>query len=166
MSDEKLQQPPLSRAQVELLKDIQSSKPTPYRLRTAAGVVVHVFCAHDALLYTLLTQQQVMLEAQPPTGDPFTLMLTLNGPEHFDLWQSLVSDVAALPESSGVPSKRCPYQHLFSRLNDAERWRADLPPSLAPVVQLLPLHEGWQRAQERIRALAGGPSESTPTCCT
>jgi hypothetical protein len=113
---------PLSPAQADLLKRIQSPKPTRYRLRTTSDAIVHAFCANDALLYTLLTNQPVTLEAEPPTGAPFTLRLTPEGPERLDLWQSLVTDIQALPEVEGVPSRRCPYHHLFQRKEDAGRW--------------------------------------------
>jgi hypothetical protein len=121
---------------------------------------VYVFCANDALLYTLLTGQPVTLEADPPVGKSFTLELTPEGPERFDLWQSLVSDLGALPQAEGVPSKSCPYHHLFEKPGDADSWHGELPPSLAPVVQLLPLREGWQRARARVEALASDESAS------
>jgi hypothetical protein len=157
---------PLTRVQEELLKRIQSSKPTRYRLRTEPYGEVHVFCANDALLYTLLTAQPVELEAKPPIGQPFTLRLAPEGPERFNLWQSFVDDTQALPKVQGVPSKSCPYHHLFERQDDAERWHAGLASSLADVVQVLPLQDVWQRAQARIEALASHEGETARSCCS
>jgi hypothetical protein len=156
----------LSQAQADLLKRIQSSRPTRYRLWTASDAVVHVFCANDALLYTLLTNQPVTLEAEPPSGEPFTVNLAPAGPERLDLWQSLVTDAEALPEMEGLPSKRCPYHHLFARNEDAERWHGTLTPSLVPVVQIVPLEQGWQRARAQVRSLAAPESEVTVSCCS
>jgi hypothetical protein len=155
----------LSQAEGELLKRIQSGEPTKYRLRTTTGTTTYVYCANDALLYTLLTNQPVTLEAEPPTRKRFSVNLAPDSPERLDLWQSLVSDTQALPEVQGMPSRRCPYQHLFQQLDDAARWRAALPAPLASVVELMPLREGWQRARERIRALAAVESGRTLSGC-
>lgn len=52
----------LNQTQKDLLRRIQSPAPTRYRLRTEADGEVYVFCANDALLYTLLAKQPVVLE--------------------------------------------------------------------------------------------------------
>lgn len=102
----------LSAGQQVLLARIQSSTPTRYRLKTQAGGV-YVFCAYDALLYTLLKRQAVTLEAQPPVGGGLTVALTPEGPERLDLWHSFTHPDAPLPKVTGMPSNRCPYLHLF-----------------------------------------------------
>lgn len=79
--------PYLSAEQQALLTRIQCEKPTHYRLKTEAEEI-YVFCAYDALLYTLLTGQPVSLEARPREGEPFTLSLNPDGPARTKLWHS------------------------------------------------------------------------------
>jgi hypothetical protein len=152
--------PTLSEAQEQLLKRIQSSERTRYRVITKAGVELNVFCANDAMLYTILAMQPVTLEAEPPVGTSFTLRLTPEGPERFDLWQSLVCDAQVLPEVKGAPSRRCPFHHLFERQADAERWHGTLASSLAPVVEIVRLGQGWRRALALVESLAAPEGEA------
>lgn len=143
----------LTAEQQALLTRIQSEKPTRYRLKTEAEEV-YVFCAYDALLYTLLTGQPVSLEARPPEGEPFTVGLNPDGPAQTSLWHSFAEQNAPLPKVTGMPSNRCPYLHLFEGQEDAERWREGLPEALGRMIAILPLETAWQRAREQVQALA------------
>ena len=145
--------PSLSAEQQALLTRIQSEKPTRYRLKKEAEEI-YVFCAYDALLYTLLTEQLVTLEARPPKGEPFTLGLNPDGPVRTNLWHSFAEQNASLPKITGMPSNRCPYLHLFEDQEDAERWREGLPEALGGMIAILPLQAVWQRAREQVQALA------------
>lgn len=150
----------LTAAQGELLARIQSEQPTRYCLQVATEAEVHVFCAFDALLYTLLTGETVKLYAQPPAGASFTVTLQPTGPSRLDLWHSLTRPDAPLPTAEGMPSNRCPYLHLFENRRDAERWRSALPTELSEVVEVISLSEAWQAARQRVDDLAGSSS-----CC-
>lgn len=144
--------------QQALLTRIQSLRPTPYRLKFQTQEV-YVFCAYDALLYTLLTQGAVTLEAEPPKGEAFTVGLAPEGPERLDLWHSFTHPDAPLPVVTGMPSSRCPYLHLFERREDAEGWRKDLPETLSKVISILPLETAWRQAREQVEALGSAPCE-------
>ncbi|GAB5601711.1 hypothetical protein FJNA_02350 [Thermus sp. FJN-A] len=145
----------------ELLKRIQSPKPTPYRL-LGEEEEVYVYCAFDALLYPLLTGKRWTVEARPPGGGFLRLTLTPNGPEEGGLWVSFIGPEAPLPEAPGMPASRCPYLHFFATWEELWAWRATLPPEVRALVQALPLSEAVRLAQV---ALEGLPEEGESAGC-
>ena len=145
----------------ELLKRIQSPKPTPYRL-WGEGEGVYVYCALDALLYPLLAGKAWRVEARPPMGGPLRLTLTPKGPEEGRIWVSFIGPEAPLPEAPGMPSSRCPYLHFFATWEELWAWRATLPPEVRTLVQALPLSEAFRLAQ---RALEDLPEEDEAGGC-
>ena len=113
-----------------------------------------MFCANDALLFTLLRDQAVRLEAQPPHGAALNLTLRPEGPEQLDLWHTFTDEVEKLPKVEGMPSSRCPYLHLFEHKEDAEHWLQGLPAAFQTIIRIQPLGDVWLGAQRRIEALA------------
>lgn len=148
----------------ELLKHIQSSRPTPYQLISQEREEVYLYCAFDALLYSLLTGKRWTVEARPPGGDPLRLELAPEGPKEGGLWISFIGPEAPLPEAPGMPSSRCPYLHFFASIEDLLAWRATLPPEIRTLVQALPLSEAFQLAQAALEGLLK-EGESAAGCC-
>lgn len=141
-----------SRASV--LRRITSAAPTRYELRLAGSESRHVFCAFDALLYAHLLQEAVALEARPPVGAAFALTIRPDRPPAEPYWHSYVEPQALLPEAPGLASSRCPYLHVFERLQDAQTWHGALPADLVGVVSLIALAEAWERARALVAAMS------------
>ena len=125
---------------LKILETIKSTHPTEYKIIRTDGEALFVYCAMDAILYSMLSEMEVDIETNI-FDDNRRLRLSPNT----NLWISFIDPGKAdlLPNSSETPSNLCPYIKFFRDEKKFQDWKEKLPLNLQKTVTLLSLEDAF-----------------------
>ncbi|QXJ35305.1 organomercurial lyase [Saccharolobus shibatae] len=133
------------RSTEEVLKRIVARKPTNFKIIDEHGKEVYVYCAWDAILYAILTNNNIEVE---------TILSDKNNRFKLDKNTELIvsfvdpHDEEKFPITNETPSNLCPYLRFFTNLEEFESWRNSLPEGIRRLIKPMRVREAFSMIQQ------------------